>query len=88
MHTSKVVFKDGRKESGIIWSVRPREGWFTLIVDRGPDAESEELTIRMDECESVVTLGERISRNEIGDQDMLAEWAKRAEQEKQCKEKS
>lgn len=61
--------------TGNVWSVRPAEGWFTLIVG---DAE---LTVKMADCASVVTEGERLHRNEIGDQDMLAEWAKRAADE-------
>lgn len=73
MHTSKVVMKDGRVRTGIIWTVRVQEGWFTLINDDGdhePDAKTQ-----IADCESVVTLGPRISVNEIGDQDMLAKWA-------------
>lgn len=81
MHTSRVVLKTGEKLSGIVWSVRPLEGWFTLIVD------DDERTIKMEDCESVVTEGERIRRGEIGDQDMLAEWAKRAEEERARKER-
>jgi len=71
MHMSKVVLKDGTTRTGIIWSVRVQEGWFTLIDAVGEEADAK---IQIDDCESVVTYGERISINEIGDQDMLAKW--------------
>lgn len=71
MHTSRVVMKDGKTRTGIIWSVGVQEGWFTLIEDGEDDA-----TIQIADCASVVTYGERISINKIGDQDMLAKWAK------------
>ena len=78
MHTTKVKLKDGTNIEGHVWSVRPAEGWFTII---SHDTDQDH-TIRMEDCESVVTLGERISKNKIGDQDMLAVWAERAEQER------
>jgi hypothetical protein len=71
MHTTKVEMKDGRKLEGIVWSVREKEEWFTLIVG------DDEYKLGMADCKSVVTLGERISRNVIGDQDMLKEWKNR-----------
>lgn len=76
MHVTRVILKNGNSLDGIVWSVRPSEGWFSLIV------EDEELFIKMDNCESVVTEGERISRDNVGNQDMLAEWVKRAEEER------
>jgi hypothetical protein len=81
MHLTKVEFKDGRVEFGNVWSVRPVQGWFTLIVSSDPDKDSEELTIRMSDCKSVITYGERISKNQIADVDMLPIWEKRREQE-------
>jgi len=77
MHLTRVEFKDGRIQFGTVWTVRPVQGWFTLIIDGGPDDDSEELKISMADCRSVVTYGERISKNCIGDVDMLAEWEKR-----------
>ena len=76
MHQSKIVMKDGKVRTGIIWSVRVQEGWFTLIDDDDDDGDhGPGAPIQIDECESVVTYGERISINKIGDQDMLAKWA-------------
>jgi hypothetical protein len=78
MHGSRVVLKTGQVISGRIWSVNVDDGWFTVF----PDDEDDDVKVRMEACESVVTFGERISRNSIGDQDMLAEWAKRVEEKK------
>jgi hypothetical protein len=77
MHNSRVVLKTGKKLEGIIWTVRPEEGWFSLVVN------GEDLKIQIDECESVITEGERVSKNRIEDCDMLARWRQRVREERE-----
>lgn len=81
MHLTRVTLKTGEQMVGNVWSVRIQDGWFTLIVG------DDEHTIKMADCKSVVTEGERISRTNIGDQDMLAEWSKRAAEEAAYRER-
>lgn len=78
MHGTKVVLKDGAILNGQIWTVRAIEGWFTMLID----GEDKDQKIQISDCGSVTTFGERISKNEVGDQDMLEVWAKRADEER------
>lgn len=67
MHTTYLKFRDGREVSGYIWEWRPREGWFTL----NDDVTGEQHKVTLADLLSGYTKGERISKDHIGDQDIL-----------------
>jgi len=62
-----VKMKDGRTFYGIIWTWRPKEGYFTI-----PSDESAPDRIMLDDVESGTTENERIRIDLIADQDILA----------------
>lgn len=67
-----VKLKDGRTFCGPLWEWRPKEGWFSLVLDM-PDPPDRFL---LADCESAVDHGVRVSINRIEDVDIL-ERAKR-----------
>ena len=79
MHITNVVKKDGTKLSGILWTVRPVEGWFELVACTDND---EPVRVQIVDCQSVVTEKDRISINKIGDVDELERWRKHVEDAK------
>lgn len=68
MHTTTVVLNNGEVHSGPLGTVNIKEQWFNFW---GGDR-----MFKFDECASVVTENERISINEVGDDDCLPRWLK------------
>jgi hypothetical protein len=65
MHITEIQTKCGQKFSGVIEKWRPQFNWFSIVDGDGLRSFS------FDDVKSVVTKGERISINEIGDQDEI-----------------
>lgn len=55
MHTTVITLKNGEVHEGSINLFRPSFGWFTLFGD--------DRKFYFDECESVITRGQRVSIN-------------------------
>lgn len=72
MHETVVELKDGRVICGYIYEKRSQDGYITLMA-----ADPEEFSgqrLLMEDMESCITKGERISVNKIGDYDELEDW--------------
>lgn len=65
MHTTIVKTKDGKDYCGYIQLYRPEYSFMTLMVG------NELVKLDFNDMESAVTLGERVSINEIADQDEI-----------------
>ena len=63
MHTTEVKTRDGKEFSGVLWEFKPAENYFTITDGDGI------IKFSFDDVESVITKGERISINKIGDMD-------------------
>lgn len=65
MHVTEVELKSGEKFSGSMGFFRPFENYFTL------HAGIKTMRFKFSDCNSVTTLGERLSINQIGDCDEI-----------------
>lgn len=65
MHITTIITKDGKKYNSVLWTFRPAQNFFTII-DNNQDRK-----FSFDEVKSVITKGERISVNKIGDIDEI-----------------
>jgi len=65
MHNTTIITKSGEIYNGPIWVWRPQENWFSILW------ENNEEVFSFDDVKSVITYGERMSINKIGDQDEL-----------------
>lgn len=65
MHTTIVKMKDGREFRGALWTFRPLEGWFNVTEEGSPEK------IYFKDCESVITLGQRIHPGVTENQDEI-----------------
>jgi hypothetical protein len=63
MHNATVKMKDGTTYCAPLWTWRPEEGWMELagITER----------IYLKDVESAVNTGQRVSKTEVKDEDML-----------------
>jgi hypothetical protein len=69
VHSTIVRLKDGKDYKGPILLFRPAFNYFSIIVsDNKAGAERE---FSFDECESVITPNERLTKNTIGDCDEI-----------------
>lgn len=71
-----VKLKDGRTFVGPIWEYRPKEGWFSLVLDplAYPDGFPERFLF--EDCESAVNKNVLVSYNRIADVNLLCAWAR------------
>lgn len=65
MHTTTVKTKKGQEYKGALWGFRPSFNYFGLLCG------DETKQFSFDECESVITEGERLNVNTIGDCDEI-----------------
>ena len=70
MHSTIVRLKDGKEYKGPLWLFRPAFNYFTIIIS--DDQQDIEKEFTFDECESVITPNERLTKNTIGDCDEMA----------------
>lgn len=69
MHTTIVKTKDGQEYKGVLWFFRPAFNYITLLIWDGKNENEKEFSF--DECESITTLNERLTKNTIGDCDEM-----------------
>lgn len=67
MHTTIVKTKNGKEYKGPIYLFRPAFNYFSII----DNEEGVEKEFTFDECESVITPNERLTRDTIGDCDEI-----------------
>lgn len=70
MHITRGTLKDGRTFAGIMWEFNVKKGYFTL-----QDGDHVD-TIYFEDCTSIITEGERISRTQVGNMDELNRYRK------------
>ena len=81
MHDTKVKLKNGEEYWGPMWEFRPEFNWFSIIDTATDDGEIRKICI--DDIESAITGGERISIDSVGDQDEVERARKFLEQGRQ-----
>lgn len=63
-----VVMKDGRKACGPLWTWRPEDGWFDLVL---PDDDPLSGPIRLADVASAVNKKAWVRHDEVRDVDLL-----------------
>lgn len=71
MHTTVITLKNGEKHGGNLQMFRPCESYISILEWDDNDS-AKVVKYDINDMESAVTLGERISINKIGDQDEIA----------------